>query len=206
MAVVFFGGTIQLALVVSPMMSVGPLQDRRSAKEYLIGVTAQEYAFVFAYSILALGVLCGLRLVGVHIPSGVIIPLLCANAAYLLQDFYRRALFYQKKAMLGFFSDTISYLGQIAILWFLLTKTQLSLPSILWISAATSAIALLLVVFKLPMGRCAVETLRAKKLGEWSISAGRRGLAVEFGKPLWSGGARVSRSGSCRNYEHANRS
>jgi hypothetical protein len=46
MAVVFFGGTIQLALVVSPMMSVGPLQDRWSAREYLIGVTAQEYAFV----------------------------------------------------------------------------------------------------------------------------------------------------------------
>ena len=51
MAVVFFGGTIQLALVVSPMMSVGPLQDRRSAKEYLIGVTAQEYAFVFLRAI-----------------------------------------------------------------------------------------------------------------------------------------------------------
>lgn len=48
---------------------------------------------------------------------------------------------------------------------------------------------------------CFFESNCDKKLGEWSISAGRRGLAVGFGKPLWSGGARVSRSGSCRNYE-----
>jgi|SRR5271170_101095 len=178
MAVVFFGGTIQLALIVSPMMSVGPLQDRWSAKEYLIGVTAQEYAFVFAYSIIALGVLCGLRLIGVHIPSGVIIPLLCANAAYLLQDFYRRALFFQKKAMLGLFSDTISYLGQIAILWFLLTRSQLSLSSILWISAATSTVALLLVVFKLPIARCSIETLRAIAIRNWASGRYLLGAAV----------------------------
>ena len=91
---VMFCVNLQMAVLISPMMSVGPLQKRVAQNTYLGAVFVHQLLYTLAST-----ALLGLALVVIHLAfpgfsQTLIVPVLCACAAYQLQDFARRVLFY----------------------------------------------------------------------------------------------------------------
>jgi O-antigen/teichoic acid export membrane protein len=178
MAIFFFGGTAQMALIVAPMMSIGPLQRNFLKKSYLGAVIAHEYTYVAVYSLLSLFLLMALKISHIGVRTEWIVPLLVASAAYLLQDFFRRVLFYQRRPLAGFSTDAVSYLGQIGIFWFLLSRGALSLSSIFWINAATSVLAICSILIWIPAPIWRIAIFRSVFRRNWTSSRYLLGAAV----------------------------
>ena len=147
---VMFCVNIQMAVLISPMMSVGPLQKRVAQNTYLGAVFVHQLLYTLAST-----ALLGLALVVIHLAfpgfsQTLIVPVLCACAAYQLQDFARRVLFYMGKRLPALLTDVISYAGQLAWIGYCLHKRVLTVPAALWISTATSLIGLLAALPLLP--------------------------------------------------------
>ena len=93
-AVVLLANTLQMALIISPMMSIGPKQDSGSRFRYFGAVTAQEVSFVlFSFCL----ILAGLKALAFFRPlwgaETLALPLATATATYLAQDYCRRYFF-----------------------------------------------------------------------------------------------------------------
>jgi O-antigen/teichoic acid export membrane protein len=147
---VLFGTSIQLALLTSPMMSIGPIQKRVSQSTYL-GVVMMHQLLFTTCSTLLLATILGFLHFGLSIvPANLLLPLLFANAAYQLQDFARRVLFYLNKPVAAVINDCLSYLGQLAWIGIYFFKHTLTVSNTLWITGITSAVALIVAVPLLP--------------------------------------------------------
>jgi polysaccharide pyruvyl transferase WcaK-like protein/O-antigen/teichoic acid export membrane protein len=167
MAVMFFMN-VQIAVLTSPMMSVGPLQRRVSSHAYIGAILVHQLLYTIA-STTVLGI--GLAAISLEFPSfsrALILPALCACAAYQLQDCARRVLFYQGNHLAALGTDTVSYLGQLAWIAYCLERHTLTVSSALWISAATSLIALLMALPLLPRLVVAPALLRVVFRRNWS--------------------------------------
>jgi O-antigen/teichoic acid export membrane protein len=133
-----------MALIVSPMMSVGPKQNAEQAFGYYRAVGTQA---------LCLALICSLCVYGVAIVSArwvpswgfrpLALPLSVATGLYLLQDYTRRYFFTLRRAVAALTSDAISYLSQLGILWSMAFRHDLSSATALWVIAATSLLAVL---------------------------------------------------------------
>jgi polysaccharide pyruvyl transferase WcaK-like protein/O-antigen/teichoic acid export membrane protein len=164
---VMFCLNVQMAVLTSPMMSVGPLQRRLSSNTYLGSVLVHQLFYTLGST-----AVLGFGLVAIHFgfPSfsqGLILPALCACAAYQLQDFARRVLFYLGKPFPALLNDVISYLGQLVWVVYYLQRHLLTVPAALWINAVTSLIALLVAVPLLPRPVLAPAVLRAVFRRNW---------------------------------------
>ena len=164
---VLFGVNIQLSCLIAPMMSVGPIQRRLSQSTYLGCVTVHQLLFTGA-STLLLGFLLFFLCFAVGIlPGTLIFPLLFANAAYQLQDFARRVLFYLDKSLAAVLNDCISYLGQLALIALYFFRHSLTVSNALWITGLTSAAALLVALPLLPRPVFAPALLRVVFRRNW---------------------------------------
>jgi O-antigen/teichoic acid export membrane protein len=140
-SLVLFAAALQYTLISAPMFTMAPQHEPASQAGYFGAVVAQELAF------LALALL--LFLVGARVGSlffehwdlsGYALALAAAAVAYLAQDFIRRCLFARARQRMALLSDAISYLGQIVLL-LVAFQYGVRLEGVLWISAATSALA-----------------------------------------------------------------
>jgi O-antigen/teichoic acid export membrane protein len=164
---VLFGVNIQLSCIIAPMMSVGPIQRRLSQSTYLGCVTVHQLLFTGASSLL-LGFLLFFLCFAIGIlPGTLIFPLLFANAAYQLQDFARRVLFYLDKSLAAVLNDCISYLGQLALIALYFFRHSLTVGNALWITGLTSAAALLVALPLLPTPVFAPDLLRIVFRRNW---------------------------------------
>jgi O-antigen/teichoic acid export membrane protein len=138
MSVLFVNG-IQYALVISPMMSVGPKQEKDARPAYYGAVLFQELVLVSASFVL---VFAGLRLVGNHIRHTDVgylaLPLAVSAFAYQMQDFVRRYFFVTVQSRRALLDDILSYLTQLPILFVLHFAGRLNSVSALWAMAGTS--------------------------------------------------------------------
>ncbi len=138
-----FVNSIQYALVISPMMSVGPKQEREDRPSYYGAVLFQELVIV---SVCFVVVYAGLRLVGNHIRhvdvGYLAVPLAVSALAYQAQDFCRRYFFVTVQGHRAFVDDTLSYLTQLPILLVLHWLHRLSSVTALWAMAGTSLLGL----------------------------------------------------------------
>jgi O-antigen/teichoic acid export membrane protein len=164
---VLFGVNIQLSCIIAPMMSVGPIQRRFSQSTYLGCVTVHQLLFTGA-STLLLGFLLFLCFAIGILPGTLIFPLLFANAAYQLQDFARRALFYLDESLAAVLNDCVSYLGQLALIALYFLRHSLTVGNALWITGLTSAAALLVAVPLLPRPVFAPALLRVVFRRNWN--------------------------------------
>jgi O-antigen/teichoic acid export membrane protein len=138
-----FVNSIQYALVISPMMSVGPKQEKKDRPAYYGAVFFQELLLV---SVCFVVVYVGLRLVGDHIRHvdvGYLAgPLAVSAFAYQAQDFFRRYFFATLQGRRALVDDVLSYLTQLPILVILHLMHRLNSVTALWAMACTSLLGL----------------------------------------------------------------
>ena len=136
---VLFANSLQYALIVTPMMSVGPKQEPEERPSYYGSVLLQEIAFAL---LAALIMFVSVRLSTRYFPQwevgNLALPLSGATLAYLLQDFLRRYFFCTGQSKRALATDVVGYLSQLPILFWILHSHGAKLSNVLWIIAATS--------------------------------------------------------------------
>lgn len=139
---VLFANSLQYALIVSPMMSVGPKQEPAERPSYYGSVLVQQIVFAL---LAAAAMLVGVRLSVHFYPewriSSLATPIAVATLAYLLQDFLRRYFFCTGQSTRALIADIVSYLTQVPIIFWVARKHVITLPGALWIIAATSLLS-----------------------------------------------------------------
>jgi O-antigen/teichoic acid export membrane protein len=168
---VLFVNSIQLALVISPMMSVGPKQEKEARPSYYGAVLVQELALV---SVCFAVVYAGLRLVGRHIGhvdvGYLALPLAVSSFAYLMQDFVRRYFFATLQSHRAVLDDALSYLTQLPILIALHWLHRLNTVTALWAMAGTSLLGLAVACFWIEPLEFSRAKIREISMQHWKIA------------------------------------
>ena len=145
---VLFANSFQLAVIISPMMSIGPQQSEADLPAYYGAVLMQQIALAgLSFALLFVGV----RMSQVVFPQWQVqhlaLPLATAAFAFQAQDFLRRYFFTRTRAAAAFGVDAISYLGQLSLLVWLFQTTGLDTAGALWVIGGTSAAAMIVGIF-----------------------------------------------------------
>jgi len=142
---VLFVNSIQFSLISSPMMSIGPKQAEDKQPAYYGAVLLQQLIFsMFSAALMLMGIAASARLFPEWGVEPLIWPLVAASLAFQVQDFIRRYFFTCGRSTVAFINDAVSYLGQIAVLAWLVFETTLTSAIALWTIAATSVLAIIL--------------------------------------------------------------
>jgi O-antigen/teichoic acid export membrane protein len=137
---VLFASSLQLGMIVSPMMSIGAKQHDRDADRYFGVVVIHEMIF----SCLA-AVAIYIVVIWMALPSGTpaIVPLAAgaAGGAYLAQDFTRRCLFARLCAHAVFITDAVNQLTKLALIAWIWRGRALDIETTFWVLAASAAVS-----------------------------------------------------------------
>lgn len=141
---VIMASNLQLAMIISPMMSIGPKQAPSLSSAYYGAASAQQLIFALLSATVLYG---GTLAMGAIFPeskaSALAIPLAAAVFCLQIQDFIRRYFFTLQKSGHAVAIDAVSYLGQLAGLIWLFRQESLTISRALWVIAATSILAAL---------------------------------------------------------------
>ncbi|MGA2538648.1 MAG: hypothetical protein ABSF53_21755 [Terracidiphilus sp.] len=136
---VVFVNSLQTALIIAPMMSIGPQQEERDRPRYFGAVVFEELALVSVCFVL---VYAGLEASARFFPHAdlrhLAFPLAVAAFAYQMQDFVRRYFFATRQSRHALIEDVVSYPTQLPMLWLLHRTGYLNSATALWVMAATS--------------------------------------------------------------------
>jgi O-antigen/teichoic acid export membrane protein len=172
MAVLFLNN-LQSAIVVAPMMSVGPKTPEQNRPSYFGATAVHQLCFA---------TLCGLAIwLATYVSSiyfhdltirQLAFPLSVAAFAYLSQDFFRRYLFVTGQTGRAFTNDLLSYLPQVLGLILLAWLGHLTTARAFWIIALTSCfgiVAGLLWLERITISTSAIRTVASQhwKLSRW---------------------------------------
>lgn len=136
---VLFANSVQYALVVTPMMSIGPKQEPEQRRAYFGTVLLQEVFFApLAALVVLVAVLLSTRFFPQWRVGDIGLPLAAATFGYLIQDFLRRYFFCVGASSRALLCDVVSYGSQLPILFWLGHRGRLGIASALWIIALTS--------------------------------------------------------------------
>jgi O-antigen/teichoic acid export membrane protein len=141
---VLFVNSIQMALIVAPMMSIGPKLAEEDVHAYYGSVFVQQACFAVISLIL---IFVGVEFSQLYRPEwhvgNLSLPLAIAGYFYQSQDFLRRYFFTVGKQGLAIVNDAVSYIGQLVILIGFFVTSAISMKQVLWVIAATSALAVI---------------------------------------------------------------
>jgi O-antigen/teichoic acid export membrane protein len=139
-----FVNSLQSALIVAPMMSIGPKQDEKDRPSYFGAVVVQELALVSSCFVF---VFVALKVSSIFFPQlglqPLALPLAVSAFAYQLQDFLRRYFFTTRESRRALADDALSYLTQLPLLFLLHRMGRLDSVTALWVMAGTSLLGLL---------------------------------------------------------------
>jgi len=136
---VLFANSLQYAMIVTPMMSVGPKQDPEDRPAYYGSVLVQEIAFgLLVGFIMFMCVWLSARFFPQWRVGNLALPISGATVAYMLQEFLRRYFFCTRQSMRALTTDIVSYLTQVPIIFWISRSHGAKLSTMLWIIAATS--------------------------------------------------------------------
>jgi O-antigen/teichoic acid export membrane protein len=138
---VLFVNSLQNALIVSPMMSIGPKQEEKDRPSYFGAVVFQELVLVSFCFVL---VFVSLKLSSNYFRHSdlqhLALPLAVSAFAYQMQDFVRRYFFATNQSRHALADDALSYLPQLPILFLLHRAGFLNSATALWVMALTSIV------------------------------------------------------------------
>jgi O-antigen/teichoic acid export membrane protein len=139
-----FVNSLQNALIVAPMMSIGPQQEEKDRPSYFGAVVFQDLVLVSLCFVL---VFVALNVSNTFFPHAELqrlaLPLAVSACVYQLQDFVRRYFFATRQSRRAFADDALSYLAQLPILFLLHRAGHLNSATALWVMAGTSILGLL---------------------------------------------------------------
>ena len=171
--VVLLMSSLQGALIITPMMSIGPKQELALRPSYFGAVSMQALCLsAFSGILIFLGAFTSIRLFPSWHLESLPLPLAVATAAYLLQDYTRRYFFTIRRSRLAFSCDALSYVTQLPLLWLLAWRKELTTSRALWMIALTSLFGVIVSLFwreQLHFSRMALRTVvrRHWKMVRW---------------------------------------
>jgi hypothetical protein len=169
---VLFVQSIQYALIIQPMLSIGPKQRDDEAEIFFGAILSHQLAFaglcvavVVAGAFAVDGLFPGLGI------DGFALVVAAAVLACQMQDFVRRRLFVRGRPGAAFLNDVVRYVGQIGLLIWLFSRGGLTTIDVLWLLSAVSALAALLGAFSLERPVPTLSVLRGTARRNWSSSS-----------------------------------
>jgi O-antigen/teichoic acid export membrane protein len=176
---VLFVNSLQTAMIVAPMMSIGPKQEREDRPFYYGSVVFQELVLVTFCFLL---VFAGLRTLSrfFHHPEleHLALPLACAAFAYQMQDFMRRYFFATQQCRRALVNDMLSYLTQLPILYLAHRTGRLDSEVALWAMAGTSLLGMALGWFWMERLEFDWKCIRTVSQRHWMSSRWLTGSAL----------------------------
>jgi len=140
---VLFVNSLQTALIVAPMMSIGPGQKEEDRPSYFGAVVFQEFALVsFCFVLVFVVLKTSSSFFGHADLAHLALPLAVSAFAYQMQDFIRRYFFATRRSRLALADDALSYLTQLPILFLLHRAGHLNSATALWVMAGTSIVGM----------------------------------------------------------------
>jgi len=140
---VLFVNSLQTALIVAPMMSIGPGQKEEDRPSYFGAVVFQELALVsFCFVLVFTAVKTSSGFFHHADIEHLALPLAVSAFAYQMQDFVRRYFFAIRRSRLALGDDALSYLTQLPILFLLHRAGHLNSATALWAMAGTSIVGM----------------------------------------------------------------
>lgn len=134
--VILFFSTVQVSLIVSPMMVKGPAVEESDRRKYFSAVAVSQFLFsVVSAGLIVVGGLVGVWIFRFHQFEPFIIPLAVATAVFLVQDYYRRYFFVVERPAAALASDVIGYGAQFAIVLVFGIMGNLGTDDVLWAMA-----------------------------------------------------------------------
>jgi O-antigen/teichoic acid export membrane protein len=134
--VVLFFSTLQMSLVVSPMMAKGPVVEESIKRRYFSAMTIQQLLFCFGSAVIIIaGGLVAEKMLKVHQFERLLVPLALATAAFLAQDYYRRYFFVVKRPVSAIINDVFSYGTQFALILVFGIMKNIDTKRALWFMA-----------------------------------------------------------------------
>jgi len=168
---VLFANSLQYALIVTPMMSIGPKQLEQDRRTYYGAVLVQELIFALVAALLMyLSVSLSVRLYPQWGISELAMPLSLATLAYLLQEFLRRYFFCTRQSAHALATDAVSYLTQLPIIFWICSNHSGTLSMVLWVIASTSAIGFFACLRWYEKVEFASHSVRSVFLRHWRMS------------------------------------
>ena len=166
-----FANSLQTALIVSPMTSIGPKQEEKDRPSYFGVVVLHELILVSLCFVLVFGaVKAGSNFFWHSDLQALALPLAVSAFAYQMQDFLRRYFFATRQSRRALADDALSYLTQLPLILLLHATGRLNSVTALWVMAATSLMGLVpgwLWMEPLEFNR---ERIRTVSLRHWKIS------------------------------------
>jgi O-antigen/teichoic acid export membrane protein len=142
---ILFINSLQMAMIISPMLSIGPKQKEGEITGYYEAVIVHQLVFSGLIFVLLLIALSATDLI---FPEWQIqrlfLPLAVVAVAFTLQDFLRRYYFAKGKPIKAFYSDVVNYMSRLAVLIWLGQITAVNSDIALWVIAGSSAVAIVI--------------------------------------------------------------
>jgi O-antigen/teichoic acid export membrane protein len=168
---VLFANSLQFALIITPMTSVGPKQDPEERPAYYGAVMVQEVVFAL---LAALVMYISVRLSAIYFPQwgvgNIASSMSVVTLAYLLQDFLRRYFFCTGQSKRALVTDAISYLTQVPIVYWMVHTHRAGISNTLGIIAATSFLAFLACLRWFEPITLDIQSVKRVFLRHWRIS------------------------------------
>jgi O-antigen/teichoic acid export membrane protein len=140
---VLFVNSLQNALIVAPMMSIGPKQEEKDRAFYFGAVVFQEALLVsFCFVLVFVSLKVSSNFFRHADLRHLALPLAVSAFAYQGQDFIRRYFFATRQSRCAFVDDALSYLPQLPILFLLHGAGYLNSAVALWVMAGTSLLGM----------------------------------------------------------------
>ncbi len=141
--IVLFVAGIQSALILFPMMSLGPQKSGVEKDKFFSDLTSQQIVFaVFCAIIMAVCAFpLGLYILSEPVPISFALALGAVGGITQIQEFQRRLLFTEGKPVAALIGDGIRYGGQVALLALAFQFGLHSSADILWVLSASAAAA-----------------------------------------------------------------
>ncbi len=179
--VFLFFKAVHIAVIVSPMMSLGPKQDPENEPGYYGTVLVHQAILALVTALLIPPVLELLYRFDADIDvRHLALPLIAATLGDQVQDAVRRYLFTKGRPLAAFFNDAIAYMGRLALLFGLPLAAGLVLDSALtfWIMAGLSFTAALVGVFWFDPIKIDGRSVTAVSRSHWDFSKWLFGMSV----------------------------
>jgi O-antigen/teichoic acid export membrane protein len=176
---VLFVNSIQTALIISPMMSIGPKQEEKDRPAYFGAVVFQEIVLVTFCFVLVFVVLKTSSDLFRHANlQHLALPLAVSAFAYQMQDFVRRYFFAVRRSRRALADDALSYLTQLPILFFLHRAGRLDSATALWAMAGTSIVGFVVGWFWVERLEFRWDWIKAISIRHWRVSRWLTGSAL----------------------------
>lgn len=160
------------ALVISPMMSIGPKQHKDNRRAYFGALVLQHLAVVALLCILiAFGAWTSDWFFPTWHAAPLALPLACASFAYNTQEFLRRYFFSVQREVRAFATDVLRYPGQLFAIVVLSQLTVIDVQSSLWAISVSAVAGVFPCLPYLPRPRFSPKILRSTIARHWNFSS-----------------------------------